>query len=93
MSGSQEGARTRAFVIGPIGDRDAPSGGAAQIAYENGLESFERIIVPACSGLDIDAFRSDHIFKGGEIPEQVFRQIRDAQIVIADLTDANPNVM
>jgi hypothetical protein len=29
----------------------------------------------------------------GEIPEQVVRELRDADVVIADPTDADPNVM
>lgn len=85
--------RLKAFVIGPIGDRDADDGSEEKVAYEQGLEVLENIINPACKSLDIEAYRADHISRAGEIPEQVFRNLRDAHIVIADLTGANPNVM
>lgn len=93
METSASPQNLKAFVIGPIGDRDAESGSVARITYEQGLEALEHIIVPACEALDVDAFRADQISRSGEIPEQVFRHLRDAHIVIADLTDANPNVM
>lgn len=85
--------KLRAFVIGPIGDRDADDGTKERLAYEHGIEVLENIVVPACRALDIEAFRADGISRSGEIPEQVFRYLRDSHIVIADLTDANPNVM
>lgn len=82
-----------AFIIGPIGDRDAERDSPARLAYEDGIETLENIIFPACKSLGIEAFRADHIARTGEIPEQVFRSLRDCAIVIADVTDANPNVM
>lgn len=85
--------KLKAFVIGPIGDRDAGDGTKERFAYENGIEVLENIVKPACRALDIEAFRADGISRSGEIPEQVFRYLRDSHIVIADLTDANPNVM
>ena len=41
----------------------------------------------------IKPIRADQIAEPGEIPEQVFEHLRDDDLVIADLTDANPNVM
>ncbi|WP_273453295.1 hypothetical protein [Nevskia ramosa] len=84
---------TGAFVVGPIGDRDAEDGDPARLAYEEGIQVFEEVIVPACTAFGLDAFRADMISRSGEIPEQVFRQLRDCPVVIADLTGANPNVM
>ena len=37
--------------------------------------------------------RADGLLRAGEITEQVFRRLRDDDVVIADLTGANPNVM
>lgn len=88
-----ESTKLRAFVIGPIGDRDADAGSSARSSYEDAIEIFEYVIVPACMALDIEAYRADHISRTGEINEQIFRSLRDAHIVIADLTGANPNVM
>lgn len=83
----------KAFVIGPIGDRYAPDGSEARSSYEQAIQVFEEVIVPACTAFGVDAIRADMISRTGEIPEQIFRQLRDVAIVIADLTGANPNVM
>jgi hypothetical protein len=88
-----ETSKLRAFVIGPIGDRDAKDGSSPRSSYEGAIEVFEYVIAPACAGLDIEAYRADHISRTGEINEQIFRNLRDEHIVIADLTNANPNVM
>lgn len=83
----------KAFVIGPIGDKDAEDGSAARVAYEEGIQIFEDVIAPACKAFGLEAVRADMISRTGEIPEQIFRQLRDCPVVIADLTGANPNVM
>jgi len=88
-----ETSKLRAFVIGPIGDRDAKDGSIPRSSYEGAIEVFEYVIAPACAGLDVEAYRADHISRTGEINEQIFRNLRDEHIVIADLTNANPNVM
>lgn len=83
----------KAFVIGPIGDKQASDGTPARVAYEEGVQILEEVIIPACTAFGVDAIRADTITKTGEIPEQIFRHLRDAPVVIADLTGANPNVM
>lgn len=83
----------KAFVIGPIGDKDAGDGSLARLAYEEGIQVFEDVIAPACTAFGLEAVRADMIALTGEIPEQIFRQLRDCPVVIADLTGANPNVM
>ena len=83
----------KAFVIGPIGDKDAEDGSSARVAYEEGIQVFEEVIAPACTAFGLEAVRADMIVRSGEIPEQIFRQLRDCPVVIADLTGANPNVM
>jgi hypothetical protein len=84
---------TRAFVIGPIGDKDAADGTDQRTAFEEGIQIFEEVIAPACIGFGLEPMRADMISISGEIPEQIFRQLRDCPVVIADLTGANPNVM
>jgi hypothetical protein len=81
------------FVIGPIGDKFSPAGSPSRLAYEEALEVFERVIVEACQQLDIDPVRADQISVAGEIPDQVFRHLRDDDVVIADVSGGNPNVM
>jgi hypothetical protein len=83
----------KAFVIGPIGDKDAEDGSSSRVAYEEGIQVFEDVIAPACTAFGLEAVRADMISRTGEIPEQIFRQLRDCPVVIADLTGANPNVM
>lgn len=93
MNANIESAKIRAFIIGPIGDRDAEAGSEARNAYEEAIEVLEYVISPACKALDIESIRADQISRAGEIHEQIFRNLRDSHIVIADLTGANPNVM
>lgn len=91
---TQHGAPAmKAFVIGPIGDKDAEDGSPARLAYEDGIQAFEDVIAPACIAFGLEPVRADMISRTGEIPEQIFRQLRDCPVVIADLTGANPNVM
>jgi hypothetical protein len=83
----------KAFVIGPIGDRDAAPGSSARTTYEEAIQVLEEVILPACEAFGIEATRADRIARTGEIPEQAFRLLRDSPLVIADLTGANGNVM
>jgi hypothetical protein len=54
---------------------------------------WEYVVEPACSAHNLDPVRADKIAHPGEITEQIFRLLRDADVVIADLTGGNPNVM
>jgi hypothetical protein len=84
---------TTCFVIGPIGDELAPIGSPDRLRYEQAIETWEKVIEPACVELGLEPIRADKIAKAGEITEQVFRLIREADVVIADVSDGNPNVM
>ena len=81
------------FVIGPIGNKFAPLGSPELDAYEQALEVFERVILPACQLNGIEPVRADQIAATGEINEQVFRHLLEDDIVIADVSGGNPNVM
>jgi hypothetical protein len=82
------------FIIGPIGDQLAELDAPERRIWEQAIEIVEKVIEPACAQHGIsDPIRSDRISQPGEIPEQIFEWLRTADIVIADLTDANPNVM
>ncbi|HYG62100.1 MAG TPA: hypothetical protein VEL74_05935 [Thermoanaerobaculia bacterium] len=83
----------KAFVIGPIGDRDGDLGTIERLTWEDAVQVFEEIIEPALQANGFIAIRADKIARSGEIPEQIFRHLRDRELVIADLTAANPNVM
>ncbi|HJQ39883.1 MAG TPA: hypothetical protein VKB93_22300 [Thermoanaerobaculia bacterium] len=81
------------FVIGPIGDKDADAGSDERRAYEDAVQVLEEVVEPACAGFGIPVIRADRISKPGDVTEQIYRNLRDAHLVVADLTGANPNVM
>lgn len=54
---------------------------------------WEEVFEIACAELDLRAVRADKISETGEITDQIFTFLRDADVVIADVSGANPNVM
>ncbi len=85
--------KSECLVICPIGDKNAQLGTPEREVWERSIETWERLIEPACQEAGIEALRADHIDETGEIPEQVCRLLRTAELVIADLTSGNANVM
>lgn len=83
----------RCFVIGPIGNKFAPIGDPGRQIYEDSLQVFEEVIQAACQKVGIDPVRADQIAVAGEITEQVFRHLLEDDVVIADVSNGNPNVM
>lgn len=83
----------RCLVIGPIGDKFGEPGSDKRELWEDSIRVMEEVIEPACREFGIAPIRSDLIAQPGEIPEQVFELLRDSEIVIADVTGGNPNVM
>lgn len=81
------------FVIGPIGSSHAPHGTPEREAYEHHLRVFEQVIVPACEKFDIAAVRAEGIRQAGDIHEQICRYVIQSDLVIADVSGGNPNVM
>jgi hypothetical protein len=81
------------FVIGPIGNKFGEPGSEGRETWEQAIEVFEEVILPACSAFGLRPLRADQISQPGEIPEQIFGHLRDDDVVIADLTGANANVM
>ncbi|HTA13838.1 MAG TPA: hypothetical protein VK781_03180 [Solirubrobacteraceae bacterium] len=81
------------FVIGPIGNRHAAHGTDERETYEQSLRIMEEVIEPACARLGLTPVRADTLSRAGEINKQIFRRLRDDDVVIADLTGANANVM
>ena len=75
------------FLISPIGKTGTPT-------YEKFKDSLEYIIKPALlnSEYNLKLTRADEIQKTGSIITDIVTQIATSFIVIADLTDLNPNV-
>jgi hypothetical protein len=88
-----ERQRLRCFVIGPIGNRFAPVQSPEREQYEEAIQVLEEVILAACKVVGLVPVRADGLTRAGEITEQIFRRLRDDDIVIADLTGANANVM
>jgi hypothetical protein len=83
----------RCFVVGPIGDAFAAHGSPKRQTYEDSLRVMAEVIEPACAKFGFVPVRADSLSRAGEITTQIFQHLRDDDIVIADLTDANANVM
>ncbi|MGW7580930.1 hypothetical protein ACWGKU_33680 [Kitasatospora sp. NPDC054768] len=81
------------FVIGPVGDRHADAGSPSRQAFEQTVQVFEAIIHPACSDLGIEPVRADQISPAGQFTGKVRRRLLEADLVIADVSGADPAVM
>jgi len=53
---------------------------------------YEEVIRPACESFGFRVIRADDSYTSGLIIEDITRSIREASIVIADITPDNPNV-
>jgi hypothetical protein len=92
-SDEQLGHGLTCFVIGPIGSKLAPLGTDERLKWEDSIQIWEQVFEPACKHFGMQPIRADKISQPGEITEQIFILLRDAEVVIADLTGGNANVM
>jgi len=76
---------TTCFIIAPIREEDSEQ----RIRSDKVLK---HIIKPAVEKYELRAIRADHISSPGMITSQIIQHILKDRIVIADLTDHNPNV-
>lgn len=73
------------FVIAPIGDADSET-------RKRSDKILKYVINPAVDSCGYKPIRADQISEPGMITSQVIQHIVDDPLVIADLTDRNPNV-
>ncbi|MFZ1986012.1 MAG: hypothetical protein WAU91_16455 [Desulfatitalea sp.] len=73
------------FVVSPIGEENSA-------IRKRSDDVLEYIIKPALQKYDLEPVRSDHIAAPGMITNQIINHILSDKLVIADLTDHNPNV-
>lgn len=73
------------FVISPIGDPGTPTRDIA-----DGV--LKEIIEPALED-DFHVERADHVPAPGIVTDQIIENLIEADLVVADLSDHNPNVM
>lgn len=79
-------AKKTCFVIGPIGAEGSET-------RRNADNLFLGLIKPAIDecGIPFDVLRADHMTNPGSITEQVINAVIDSDLVIADLSERNPN--
>ncbi|MCC6826011.1 MAG: hypothetical protein IT172_09740 [Acidobacteria bacterium] len=53
---------------------------------------YQDIYVPAIKEAGLEPVRADELFSTGSVMEQIWDQISKARVLLADLTDKNPNV-
>lgn len=75
----------RCFVIAPIGDIGSET-------RRRSDQVMRHLIEPAASECGYEAIRADRISEPGLITTQVIEQIMDVPMVVADLSEQNPNV-
>lgn len=90
---SQLGQGKTCFVIGPIGSKFSPLGTDPRTIYENSAVMWESVYEAACKHFSLTPYRSDMLAQPGEITEQIFTLLHNSEVVIADVTNGNPNVM
>ena len=73
------------FVISPIGEEDSDTRKRSDMVLKH-------IISGPAEQLEYEVIRADKISEPGIITTQVIQYIVDAELVIADLTERNPNV-
>lgn len=73
------------FVIAPIGEPDSST-------RKRSDQVLKHVICPAAEACNYKATRADQISEPGMITSQVIQHIVDDPLVIADLTERNPNV-
>lgn len=73
------------FVISPIGDTDSET-------RKRSDQVLKHVVRPAVTSCGYAAIRADEIDKPGIITSQVIQHVVNDPLVIADLTERNPNV-
>lgn len=75
----------KCFIVCPIGEENSP-----QRQRSDKLKTY--IIEPVCKSFGIELERSDLIYDTDEITSTIVEQLIHTDLVIADITDHNPNV-
>lgn len=76
----------KCFLIAPIGTPKSEVRNRTDILWEF-------IIAPVCTELDYEPIRADLMTGVGSITQDIIRMLLNADLVVADITNLNPNVM
>ena len=77
--------RRTCFVLTPLGPRGSPTRLRTDCLLND-------ILTPALDPLEFDVVHADHLAMPGDVRAQVFEYTITAELVIADVTEKNPNV-
>ncbi|PFJ93319.1 hypothetical protein CN957_04660 [Bacillus cereus] len=72
------------FIVCPIGSEDSPQRKRSDIVLKH-------IIDPVCDALDFNVIRVDKLHDVDRIDNTIIEHLNDADLVIADMTEHNPN--
>lgn len=75
----------KCFVVSPIGDEGSD-------IRKNADQLFKYIINPACETCEFKPIRIDLLNEAGSITQAIVDYLEDADLVIADISEHNPNV-
>ncbi len=78
-------AMRKCFIVSPIGDEGTS-------IRDNADKLFRYILTPVCQNCGFEAVRVDQMNDSGSITQTILDQLVSADLVIADLSDHNPNV-
>lgn len=73
----------KCFVISPIGDENSEE-------RKRSDKLFNYIVNPVCND-EFEVIRADKIQHNNKITDEIIKNLKDADLVIADITDHNPN--
>ena len=62
-------------------------------SFSKATEGVFDLIASAAAKANASVYRADSISAGASITENIHRAIQDSPLLIADIIDANPNVM
>jgi len=82
---NKEEKKKTCFVIAPIGEQDTET-------RKRSDKVLKHIITPSVEKYGFTAIRADQISEPGIITTQIIQYIVESELVIADLTERNPNV-
>lgn len=74
------------FLVAPLGDARSQVRTRSDVLYE-------QVVRPAAETLGYNVVRADRISVPGSITSQIVQLLLHADVVVADLSDLNPNVM
>jgi len=86
MSAITQNVREMAFVVMPIGKRGTKTA-------ETSREVYDCIIRPAVESRGLRCVRADEIVSPGSIIDQIRHYAAHSKVVVADISERNPNVL